>query len=69
MYGGTFSAGTVTLSARPPGSATFETLTGTAFAEQQSFVIDVAPAWEIKATITSADGSDAVTVNIDRIPD
>ena len=67
QYGGTFSAGTVTLHARPDGQATFEALTGTAFAAAQSFVIDVSKAWEIKAVITSADGSDAVTVSIDRI--
>ncbi len=67
QYGGTFSAGTVTLHARPHELAAFEALTGTDFATAQSFVIDVAPTWEIKAVITGADGSDAVTVSIDRI--
>jgi hypothetical protein len=67
QYGGTFSTGTVTIHARPNGVATFEALTGTAFAEAQSFVIDVAPTWELKAIITGAGGSDSVTVSIDRI--
>lgn len=68
IYGGTFSAGTVTLHARRPGFTAWEVLTGTAFDTVTSFVIDISPKWEIKAVLTSGDGSDAVEVSVDAVP-
>lgn len=65
-YGGTFSAGTVKIQARTNGSTDWDDLTGSSFDEVKSFVLDVSRDWQLRAVITSADGSDSVDVSINR---
>ena len=63
-YGGTFSAVTVSLESRAPGTSTWTTITDSSKTAVATFIANVGHNEEVRAVISGADGSDSVDVTV-----